>query len=146
MRRAETVWVRNNGKLPYVDRYDGEDFTIKPGEYMEMDVEAARLCLGLGEDDKTRALRRLGWVKSTDGMPEAMARLNSFSFHMKESEAEGHLSAPVGAGTAGAALSGVKPAGSGSSKRVGERAPVDDETGRQQVNALDQLAVVEPAG
>lgn len=90
MKRQQTVWVRNNGTEKFVDKYDGEDFEIAPGETVEMLVECAELCLGFGQEDKTRALRRKGWAFTNIGMQEATAKLQSFSFHMSEKEALEH--------------------------------------------------------
>jgi len=87
MKRQQTVWVRNNGKEPFSDRYDGEDFTIAPGGAEEMLVEAAELCLGFGQDDKVRCVRRLGWAFTQENMKAALERLGQFSFHMTEKEA-----------------------------------------------------------
>jgi len=90
MKRPETVWVRNNGEETFDDRYDGENFEIRPGEAVEMLVECAQLCLGFGQEDKTRALRRKGWAFTHTGMQEGIAKLSKFSFHMTEREALAH--------------------------------------------------------
>lgn len=87
MRKPQTIWVRNNGNKTFNDRYDGEDFQIKPGHFIEMLVECATLCLGFGEDDKIRCVRRLGWAFSHDAMKSAIKELGEFSFHMSEKEA-----------------------------------------------------------
>ena len=88
MKRAETVFVKNNGKEAFASRYDGEDFAIPPGEICEMLVECAQLCLGFGDEDKSRCVRRLGWAFTSDQMVDALARLGKFSFHMTEREAQ----------------------------------------------------------
>lgn len=90
MKRQQTVWVRNNGTERFVDKYDNEDFEILPGQAVEMLVECAELCLGFGQEDKTRALRRKGWAFTNIGMKEALAKLEAFSFHMSEKEALEH--------------------------------------------------------
>lgn len=98
MKRQETVWVRNNGTKKedvFRDRYDGEDFEIAPGAVCEMLIETAQLCLGFGEDDKSRCVRRLGWAFTSDRMVDALARLGKFSFHMTEKEALDHDPAKV---------------------------------------------------
>lgn len=92
MKRPETVFVRNNGTEPHSDRYDGDDFTIEPGKSVEIFADAARLCFGFGEADKSRAIRRLGWASTSHDQSAAIARLNKFSFHMEDT---GHLYAPV---------------------------------------------------
>lgn len=119
MKRQQTVWVVNHGTEKFVDKYDGESFEIAPGEAVEMLVECAELCLGFGQEDKTRALRRKGWAFTNIGMQEATAKLQSFSFHMSEKEALEHEpnKAPAPAGSAvhssapvvGAAAEGGQP-------------------------------------
>lgn len=97
------LYVRNNGKDEFSDRYDGEDFTIRPGEVLPMPVEAARLCLGYGDGDKGRVIARLGWAKTAEAYADAMKRLNKFSFHGSEQEAArgatGQSHAPLGSGS-----------------------------------------------
>lgn len=96
MRKAESIFVRNNGEEPFSDRFDGEDFTIEPGHAIEMTIECAKLVFGFGEDDKARAIRRLGYAPTSAEMPAALKRLYAFSFHMDQAEAEkGRSSAPA---------------------------------------------------
>ena len=95
MKKRDTVFVRNNGTEAMSSRFDGEDFSIEPGEYLEMEMDCATLVFGLGEIDKSRAIRRLGWAPMSDMYREALERLNAFSFHMSELELQGHSSAPV---------------------------------------------------
>lgn len=113
MKRQQTVFVRNNSPFPFRDRYNGENFTIEAfGGIEEMLVETAELCLGFGQEDKARCLRRLGWAFTLEDMGPALSRLGMFSFHMTEQEAESFKpiasSAPGGDET-GAASSGAAP-------------------------------------
>lgn len=107
MKKQQTVWVRNNGAEAHRDRYDGEDFEVAPGQSVEMTLECATLCLGFGDEDKSRCLRRLGWAATHQGQDEGKKRLAAFSFHMSESEANAHdpqqpsrSAAPAGGGDA----------------------------------------------
>lgn len=100
MRKPQTILVRNNGTEPFADRYDGEDFDIPPGGETEMLIECATLCLGFGEEDKSRCLRRLGWAFSHQAMAEALKRLDAFSFHMP-GEARNPLAATTSASAPG---------------------------------------------
>lgn len=73
------------GQEPFRDQYDGVPFEIKTGETKVIDEAAARHIFGLGEQDKTRALSRLGWLRVSEaenpgGMKEALARLGQFVF------------------------------------------------------------------
>ncbi len=90
MIRPQTVWVRNNGSETFKNRFDGEDFEIEPGRSEEMTIECAALVFGYGEEDKTRAVRRLGLAFTRDEMTEALKKLDEFSFHMTEKEAREH--------------------------------------------------------
>jgi hypothetical protein len=118
MKKPETVFVRNNGTQPHTDRYDGEDFTISPGEAVEMEVHCARLCFGFQEEDKRRVIQRLGWSSTSADYETAVKRLNGFSFH---------LSAPVKGGEK-----------SGAGKTTSDDSlPVD---GPAPINALTKLS------
>lgn len=86
MKRPDTIFVRNNGTEPFADRYDGEDFSVGPGDAVEIEADCAKLVFGFGEKDKTRAVKRLGWAPTQAEMPRALALLNSFSFHMEQPE------------------------------------------------------------
>jgi len=100
------IYVRNNSDESFIDRYDGEDFEIKPGEVLPMPVEAARLCLGYGEPEKGRAIARKGWAPTAEDHKIAIKRLNKFSFHGSEEEAaragKGQSHAPLGSSSSSA--------------------------------------------
>jgi hypothetical protein len=119
------VWVVNNGTDAFRDRYDGQDFEIAPGAYIEMPPEAAKLSFGWGEEDKSRALRRLGWAATVNDNPRAIERLNAFTFHATEAEAQarasgkGQLSARLESDPAAPGPSGPDVADSSVPARVG---------------------------
>lgn len=124
MIRRQTVFVRNNGTKPFRDRYNGEDFTIAPGGVEEMLVETAELCLGFGEEDKTRVIRRLGLAFTLDDMPKALERLGEFSFHLSEKEARAHQpisgpSVPAGDDETGAGMTAYPAPGVGNAGKLG---------------------------
>ena len=72
--------VTNNNDFDFVDRYDGKDFIIPAGQTIALDEYAARHFFGLGSEDKTAHLIRQGWMPTTADKPEAMKKLNNFSF------------------------------------------------------------------
>lgn len=113
MKKAESVFVRNNGAEPFVDRFDGEDFTIEPGSAIEMEADCAKLIFGFGEADKSRAIKRLGWAPTHSDMKCAVAKLNAFSFHMEQPS---DSSAPVSDAEAAGKPSG-RPAATGQPRR-----------------------------
>lgn len=55
------VFVTNKNDFHHSDRWDGEDFDFPPGERVQVPVEAAVHMFGLGLEDKTDVLVRLGW-------------------------------------------------------------------------------------
>jgi hypothetical protein len=78
--------VSYKGKEPFVDMCGGVPFEIKYGEKKQIDEIAARHIFGLGEQDKERALVRLGWLRNLGregpgGWDEAMAKLGAFVFN-----------------------------------------------------------------
>ena len=83
MKRPQFVYVVNNGKTPFKDRFDGEDIVFPPGEAVDITIPAATLIFGFGEESKDRAIRRLGWAPTSNDMPAALERLGSFQFHME---------------------------------------------------------------
>ena len=143
MKKAQTVWVKNNGAEPFSDRYDGEDFTIAPGEAVEMLAECATLCLGFGEEDKARVLRRRGWAFTVEAQKQGEKRLDEFSFHMSERESRGERPVPIPPvrrrkeSLAAPAIEGTSPAFA-SSEDAGEESDSALPTG--QVNPLEKLA------
>lgn len=65
---------------PFKARFHGVDYEFKRGKGVEMPVEAAAHIFGFGEEDKTRALHRLGWLTTTEGMEAARERLDRIDF------------------------------------------------------------------
>jgi hypothetical protein len=61
-------------------RYVGIDYVFRQGEAINLPIEAARHIFGFGEDDKTRALHRLGWLTHTEGLEQALEKLNEIEF------------------------------------------------------------------
>lgn len=155
MRKVLSVYVRNNGDAPFSDRYDGEDFTIAPGQVLEMEADCARLVFGVGEQDKTRAIRRLGWAPTANDMKDALARLFSFSFFSTPEEAAANTSqpqpergedqrarpsAPAGGRTAAGGASGPPAAVGQEGGQIDNVRPRGDE--RRPTNVLENIARV----
>lgn len=72
--------VRNNGEETVKGRYDGQDYEFPPGVTVAVHEEVARHILGFGQDDKSRALARLGWLSNSSQYQEAVKRLDAFQF------------------------------------------------------------------
>jgi hypothetical protein len=63
-----------------IGRYNGKDYAFPYGEPVNVHLDVARHLFGLGSDDKSAALARLGWAKSSDELPEAIERLSNIRF------------------------------------------------------------------
>ena len=77
--------VTYRGEGTFEDMCGGVPFVIRGGEKKQIDEIAARHIFGVGEDNKERALSRLGWLKNAakegpGGWNEALARLGAFKF------------------------------------------------------------------
>lgn len=64
----------------FTGRFHGVDYVWKHSDTVNMPVEAAAHIFGFGEEDKTRALHRAGFLTTLDDMDNAMAKLGQFSF------------------------------------------------------------------
>lgn len=63
-----------------VGRYNGKDYAFPFGEPVNVHLDVARHLFGLGNDDKSAALSRLGWVQSSSDFPDAIERLGNIRF------------------------------------------------------------------
>jgi hypothetical protein len=61
-------------------RFNGKDYVFPFGEPVNVHIEVARHLFGLGMDDKSAALARLGWVQSSEQYYEAIDRLKNIKF------------------------------------------------------------------
>lgn len=92
MKFQDVLWVRNNGNDTFADKFDGDEFELKPGQVLQIHQGCAELCFGFGKDpaDKLPTLRRLGWAHTNVDMVAGLKRLNAFSFHESEKAANDH--------------------------------------------------------
>jgi hypothetical protein len=75
------IKVINNNAQPLRGRYDGKDYLFAPGKAVTLDLEAATHIFGLGEDDKSSALNKLGLlIPGRDTMEDALAKLDKVAF------------------------------------------------------------------
>lgn len=61
-------------------RHNGTDYVWKSGESHDISVEAAAHIFGFGEEDKLRAMNRIGWAPRSDMMEAALDKLGMISF------------------------------------------------------------------
>lgn len=72
--------VTSNFPKKFAGRYHGVDYAWKPGETVNMPIDAAVHIFGFGEEDKTRALHRAGFLSTVADIEGAMEKLGMFSF------------------------------------------------------------------
>ncbi len=77
---ASTVGRGAKAKKAILGRYNGKDYLFSYGEPVNVHIDVARHCFGLGLDDKTASLARLGWVRTGEDFPEALERLANIRF------------------------------------------------------------------
>ena len=67
-------------KKVILGRFNGKDYVFPFGEPVNVHLEVAKHLFGLGVDDKSAALNRLGWARSSDELTEATERLSNIRF------------------------------------------------------------------
>lgn len=90
---GSAVRVTNTGEEDLQGRYNGVDYNFEQDEPQVISHQAANHIFGYGMDDKTGALTRLGWVRSTDEYKLGMQRLGKIKF---EEVVATFQTAPVG--------------------------------------------------
>jgi hypothetical protein len=78
---VEIKVINNNAGLTLRGRYDGKDYVFAPGKSVNIDIEAAKHIFGLGEDDKSGALNKLGLlIPGRHTLEDALEKLDKISF------------------------------------------------------------------
>jgi hypothetical protein len=75
---TDTVYVTNIGERFLTDGWDGVQYTFEPGKTVQVPVFIAGHIFGYGFEDKTPHVTRLGWAKTTNDIPGALANLENF--------------------------------------------------------------------
>jgi len=78
--RMTLIRVINRNPKPIHGRYAGRDYVFKPEVPLDVPEIVARHIFDFGKDDKTQALNRLGWVKTSDEMQVGMEMMNNITF------------------------------------------------------------------
>ena len=89
-----TIFVTNNGDFYFEDGFNGERYTFAVGATVEIPLLAAKHIFGYGVDDKTPHLVRLGWLRMSNEVEQAMSKLAKFRFDTQR-PLKGHSKAPV---------------------------------------------------
>lgn len=84
---ADYVRVVNNdeqsverGKKLIRGRFDGEDYVFPLGRPVDIPIVAAAHIFGFGRKDKSQALLRLGWARTSDELDNGLDRLKKIAF------------------------------------------------------------------
>jgi hypothetical protein len=82
------VIVYNGSGQPHNDRFDGKDYSFPAGESVVVPVDAAIHIFGMGMQDRSKKVIRLGWAFTGADMPAALERLDTFLFEACHEEEE----------------------------------------------------------
>lgn len=87
MSSRDIVFVTNNNDFHHEDKFDGVEYHFPPMEKVQVPIDAAEHMFGLGRQDKTESLVRLGWAthynpetKRMEENPEGLRKLARFVF------------------------------------------------------------------
>lgn len=80
------MWVTNNSEHNLEDGYDGVRYMFAKGQSIEVPFIVVQHVFGIGQDDKTPFLSRLGWYLRPEDKEPAIDRLNCFSFSSEKPE------------------------------------------------------------
>jgi hypothetical protein len=77
---GQFVKIRNGTDKAIKGRHGGEEYVFPVGETKVVRYETACHIFGLDQEDKTPALARLGWARSSDEIEAGLERLHKISF------------------------------------------------------------------
>lgn len=90
-----TIWVTNKGTDYFSDYFHGFKYEFHPGQPVALPIEAAQHIFGYGVEDKTPHLIRIGWLKYSNEVEAAIAKLHSFMFTTAKPEPNHELPSVV---------------------------------------------------
>jgi len=94
--RSTYVRVVNHNK-DVAGRFNGKDYVFKTGKPLNVPELVARHIFGFGLEDKTSALSRLGWARTSDELEAGLEKLAKVTFD----DVPEQVDAPKRTGTAG---------------------------------------------
>jgi hypothetical protein len=80
MRLEGYVRVTMPPKIIVTGRYDGVDYVFKPDTPLDVPEIVAQHVFGFGLKDKSQALARLGWARTSDEIVMALEKLGTVQF------------------------------------------------------------------
>ena len=69
------IYVTNHSEQDLRDGFAGVFYEFKVGQTVEIPEEVATHIFGYGDENKQPYLARLGWAKTTNDLPDGLARL-----------------------------------------------------------------------
>jgi hypothetical protein len=81
-----SVWVTNTTDEALEDGWAGNRYRFSPNQSLEVPHEAAQHIFGWEIEDKVPFLSRLGWVKTSNDVPNGMKRLDAFKISAEPPE------------------------------------------------------------
>jgi hypothetical protein len=81
--RSGYIRVISNVDTPkgvIIGRFDGKDYHFKKGVPLDVPEAVARHVFDFGKEDKSQALARLGWLRTSDEYDAAMEKMNLIKF------------------------------------------------------------------
>lgn len=89
------IFVKNENDFDHQDRFDGQDYFFPKGERVTIPTLAAEHMLGLGRQDKTDNLVRLGWANEGDAGVKKLANFVFTQGVMVEAPVDAQAALPL---------------------------------------------------
>lgn len=135
--------VTNSNDFDFIGRHNGQDYQFPSGKTTALPDEAACHIFGVGNANKEEVLVRHGWIKSADGIKNALKILNKFSFNVADQLTAGEIIDPVVENGAEETEHGSAPMQTGSDGEAGMPDGIKDEPSRPAKSGgnsiLDQI-------
>ena len=78
--RTGLIRVINHNEFTVDGRYAGKDYVFKPGVPLDVPEIVAWHVFDFGKQDKSQALNRLGWARTSEEYPKGMKFLDNITF------------------------------------------------------------------
>jgi hypothetical protein len=129
--RTDYVRVTNGNRETVLGRFNGQDFAFKSGEPVDIPIVVARHVFAFGLKDKTAALNRIGWAKTSEEVPYGLQKLEKVTFddppEMIEAPRKPKRKAVAASARTGSAGPPVAAGGTEGGSSEPPEGPVDDE-------------------
>jgi hypothetical protein len=76
----DLVRVVNHTDKVVHGRFSGTDYAFHPGKPLDVPIVAAAHIFDFGKKEKTQALARLGWARTSEEMEDGLAKLEKIKF------------------------------------------------------------------